>query len=102
MNLEARDNEGATPLHVATRFNRIAVVQQLVEGGRRADVQARDAQGNTPLDIARCGNRKGIMDYLEKVSRGAGSRPVPNRVHATDGPAELTSWEVNDIAVTLP
>jgi cytohesin len=45
--LNARDDEGATPLHLAVRSSRIHVVKQLLELG--ASVDSCDCAGQTPL-----------------------------------------------------
>jgi uncharacterized protein len=46
----ARTAEGATPLHLAARFDQRDSVAVLLEQG--ADPSARDAQGRTPADVA--------------------------------------------------
>ncbi len=50
VDIEARDAQGLTPLHVAAAGGDIAVVQLLVQHG--ADVNAQSYTGATPLDHA--------------------------------------------------
>jgi ankyrin repeat protein len=81
--VNARNNEGKTPLHIALNCedNRIEMVKLLVENG--ADVNARDNEEETPLHIEHYGDpRDDIVEYL--VSKGAdinaknkyGKRPI--------------------------
>ena len=50
--VEGRDDDGRTPLHVAAAFNdNPAVLDALVAAG--ADVESRDDDGRTPLHAAR-------------------------------------------------
>ena len=51
--IRACDRDGATPLHVAARRNRIELVRWLLE--RRADVRKKDPRDLTPLDHAALG-----------------------------------------------
>ena len=48
--IQACDQDGATPLHVAARENRVEMVAWLLE--RRANVRKKDPNGLTPLDHA--------------------------------------------------
>ena len=56
--LEARNQDGSTPLHLAARDGAAEVVTTLLEAG--ADLEARDAIGRTPLH--RAGARFGSPD----------------------------------------
>jgi len=85
--VNARNNQGQTPLHVALicEFdNRIEMVKLLVENG--ADVNARDNEEETPLHIEHYGDpHTDIVEYL--ISKGAdinaknkyGKRPICER-----------------------
>ena len=48
----ARDKEGATPLHRAAANCRYALAQLLVQHG--ADPNARNNEGKTPADLLNC------------------------------------------------
>jgi len=48
-NIEARDEDGETPLHSAARRGNHAVMQALIKAG--ADPAARDEDGRTPRDL---------------------------------------------------
>ncbi len=54
-NLEAKNNSGRTPLHLASEFNRISIAKLLIERG--AIVRANDNGGRTPLHLASFWNR---------------------------------------------
>jgi hypothetical protein len=65
--LNARDNVGRAPLHVAASCANAAAVEALVAGG--ADIDARDKFSRTPLHIA-CSNRlHNVAEYL--LTQGA-------------------------------
>ncbi|MGC9105409.1 MAG: ankyrin repeat domain-containing protein [Thermoprotei archaeon] len=51
-----RDKDGNTPLHLAAWYGYLDIVKFLVEHG--ADVNARNAEGNTPLHLAIMGMGK--------------------------------------------
>ena len=50
INVNAANNEGLTPLHVAAKHGLINSIDLLME--KKADPQAKTLQGNTPYDIA--------------------------------------------------
>jgi len=66
--INAKDNEGQTPLHYAARQGQIQAVEWLLKHG--ADVNPRDKNGKTPLGqiSSRQGRvmRKDIADLLQK------------------------------------
>jgi len=49
-NIDARDNSGMTPLHLACRFGNISLVRMLLDEGAEKSLQ--DNQGMSPLDHA--------------------------------------------------
>ena len=65
--VNARDYNYSTPLHVAAVKNLLSVAIHMIELG--ADIDSRDAHGQTPLDIAMRQNNKGIVAAL--TSAGA-------------------------------
>ena len=48
--INARNNDGETPLHNAATTNTPEVIQALLDTG--ADINARNNDGDTPLDLA--------------------------------------------------
>ena len=60
--IEARNTDGRSPLHVASRSGKLASVTKLVKAG--ADVRATDAQRNTCLMLAACFGRTNTVRYL--------------------------------------
>jgi len=64
--IDARGNDGLTPLHCAAFEGHPDVVKLLVEMG--ADIDARDKDGKTPLDYAREERHRDIVNFLEKVA----------------------------------
>ncbi|RJR08340.1 ankyrin repeat domain-containing protein [Candidatus Parcubacteria bacterium] len=63
--VNARDEEGGTPLHAAVSLDvSKEFVELLISNG--ADVNARTNDGLTPLDLAKGGNKE-IIELLEKA-----------------------------------
>ena len=50
VSVNARDESGASPLHVAAEFNQIKAAQYLLKNSAFAD--ALDGNGRTPLQVA--------------------------------------------------
>jgi ankyrin repeat protein len=65
--INAKDNDGLTPLHYAVTAGRKELVSLLLARG--ADVNARDNRGATPLHLAVDRVQREIAHYL--ISRGA-------------------------------
>jgi len=63
--VEAKDNDGWTPLHRASWEGHLTVVQYLVEQAG-ATVEATNKKGQTPLDVAREKKHSDIVQFLEK------------------------------------
>jgi len=57
-----RDNDGQTPLHVASREGNLSVAQQLLKFD--ADVNSHDHQGRTPFQIAVEGGHDKVQKLL--------------------------------------
>ena len=49
-NIDARNEDGGTPLHTAAFFGQAEVAEVLIQGG--ADINARNNEGATPLDVS--------------------------------------------------
>ena len=48
--INAKDNDGRTPLHVAVREDQKEVIALLIDNG--ADIEAKDNNGTSPLNVA--------------------------------------------------
>lgn len=51
--VSARDSDGMTPLHIATKYNNIVGATMLIKAGSK--IMPRDDKGKTPLDYAESG-----------------------------------------------
>ena len=67
VDLEAKNNEGSTPLHRAAWNNSLAVIELLISSG--ADLEAKGYNGWTPLHFAAMDNRLEVAELL--ISSGA-------------------------------
>ncbi len=67
VDIEARDNDGRTPLHCAAENRHEAVVQLLLD--RNADIKAKDKYGWTPLHYAAMSGHETILQRL--ISKGS-------------------------------
>lgn len=70
-NVNAKDENGYTPLHAASEYGRLELIEYLVEQG--ADVNIRDNDGDTPLHAA---ESPIVAEVLIKA--GANSRSTNN------------------------
>lgn len=77
--VNARDDEGLTPLHAAASRNSVDVVRLLIEAG--ADVNARSNNGETPLFNAAANKTRGKVPIM-RLLREHGADPT---VEANDG-----------------
>jgi ankyrin repeat protein len=73
--VDAKDDGGATALHVAVEQDNLALAKRMVDMG--ADVNALDAQGRTPLGIATARGNRDIATLL--LGYGALSSPDPGQ-----------------------
>lgn len=63
-NVNERDEDGRTPLHLATEKN-LEMVQFLVDHG--AEINAKDNDGVTPFLLAEANDKPGVVSYLAKI-----------------------------------
>jgi len=77
-NKDIRDRSGATPLHIAARYGKIASVNILIEAGASI---SRDVYGFTPLHYAAQNGRKVIVRML--ASHYPDSVNIPDNAGAT-------------------
>ena len=70
--VNAKDEEGGTPLHFATGWDHKEIVELLIDAG--ADVNAKDDIGDTPLDVA----IQLKKPKLPNSSANTGARPERN------------------------
>ena len=73
MDVNAKDNTGETPLHIAARGNRDEIAVALIGAG--ADANAKENTGETPLHVAASENKAEAADAL--IAAGA-------NIHAKD------------------
>lgn len=64
--LEIKDNNGHTPLLIATLNNNRELIEMLLEKG--ADIAAVNKEGDSPLSIAKKNNYEDILKVLKKFS----------------------------------
>ena len=69
--LDARDDDGDTALHVATRRGDVSMVRLLLSNA--AEPLARNATGETPLDIAQLAHSSSAAECAELLSEYAGA-----------------------------
>lgn len=75
--VNARNFENRTALHVATERNNVHMVEFLLSRGAQTDFI--DINGNTPLDIARQYARRDIIDLLRDSRPAPEVRPVDRK-----------------------
>jgi len=70
--VEAKDKNGITPLHLAAVNGHLDTVRLLLDGG--ADVNAKDDKGRAPLDVAREEGHVEVARVIEEYRRREGAR----------------------------
>ena len=73
-NIEAKENNGWTPLHIACYQGHLPIVQYLIEKG--ANIEGKDKEQFTPLHIASLFGKIDVVKYL--VSKGANKNAKNN------------------------
>ncbi len=64
VDVDARDDDGWTPLHTAVSFGGIEVIRVLLEHGAKVGVE--DKEGRTPLSLAKGRQRDEVMKLLSE------------------------------------
>jgi len=64
--LDLRQEDGATALHIAAASGDLEIVRLLISHG--ADRSAEDRNGSTAMDIATAAGHTAIADYLDGIS----------------------------------
>lgn len=67
--INARNEDGDTALHLAVRNERLLLSTRLIDQG--ADVNLPDKEGRTPLALARANNNRNIIALLERFGAAA-------------------------------
>ena len=102
--VNSRDQYGFTPLHLASRYGRLNVVQELLRHG--AHVNPRSLYGETPLHVAAIAKNSRIVHALIKAGtnpkygniyghrahniRPANNRSIPNALKTSRA---VTKWQ---------
>ena len=92
--VEARDNDGATPLHYAASYSVPSVLESLIAFG--ANIEARNNDGATPLHFAVTRHRSDTRIIRDLIGAGANIEARDN-----DGatPLHIAAFVVSYIAV---
>lgn len=83
--LNQRDREGDTALHVAARRGRLVIAEYLVDNG--AELEATDKAGRTPLDEALLAGKISIANLL--IKKGASIDPQQQLFNAIESKADF-------------
>lgn len=73
--VNVKDKNGFTPLHIASNFGKIGIVKLLVEKG--ADVNIQSANGDTALAIAGAKGYQEVVDFLKSTSAKPAAQAGP-------------------------
>lgn len=73
-NVNARANDGSTPLICSIRDKKLEIVRQLIASGARLDVK--DDAGNTPLSMASKAGEKFVQVLVDAGAKDDGKTPL--------------------------
>ena len=68
--VDARNAEGKTPLHLAAEMGNTLIIEWLITEGQ-ANPNVRDAQGRTPMEVAQAAGHAEAAQFL--AARGSGT-----------------------------
>ena len=99
--LNVRDTDGNTPLHVAARVENPSAVTFLLEAG--ADINAQNNLGATPLHLARDNQGAEVLTALLEagadINAGAGSHGTPLLLALASARGWYPRWEISEAPV---
>eukprot|EP00304_Pavlova_gyrans_P008084 CAMPEP_0206058660 /NCGR_PEP_ID=MMETSP1466-20131121/47180_1 /ASSEMBLY_ACC=CAM_ASM_001126 /TAXON_ID=44452 /ORGANISM="Pavlova gyrans, Strain CCMP608" /LENGTH=393 /DNA_ID=CAMNT_0053433957 /DNA_START=53 /DNA_END=1234 /DNA_ORIENTATION=- len=78
--LETKDNNGRTPLQVASFRSSKEVCEMLVDAG--ADFATRDKRGNTCATLAQRSGRRNSKDFFDRLANAGPGDNAPDEPHA--------------------
>lgn len=84
--IHSRNKEGATTLHVASKYGSYKIVEMLVDAG--VDINAPDKDGRMPLDWAKRNFRKNVAGFLARngaMQKAKSSGPIGCMVFMVGG-----------------
>ncbi|RMG03466.1 MAG: ankyrin repeat domain-containing protein, partial [Acidobacteria bacterium] len=73
-NVNAKDQDGQTPLHEAAWYGNSGVAKLLISS--RADLNAKNKNGKTPLGVASRNTREAIKEYLKDQQKMTNIHPL--------------------------
>lgn len=66
--IDKKDNEGWTPLHVTASCDILSIAQYLIDSG--ADVAAINSDGDLPIDLATSEEMRSLLQkYIDKLGK---------------------------------
>ena len=80
--VNAQDEEGRTPLHLACAFGAHSVVAEILEGASNADLELRDSKNNTVLHYAAGYGRLDSVRALISAGANAGAKNASGKTPA--------------------
>ena len=95
IDLDARDHQGMTALHLAAALRREPVVRQLILHGASPAVRAAD--GQTPLGVALASGRRDLADWLDWRQWSLPRRPL----QPADLPSAATAGDADAVRKLL-
>ena len=79
-NVKSKNNDGWTPLHYASRYGYLDIVEYLTKECK-CDVESKDNDGETPLHIA---SKYGIRDIVQYLTEECHAKITDRIIKAAD------------------